>query len=742
MGLFSSKIEIVAKTTVQQVFDGQVIPKIAVNASTRNVMFGEEYVDSLMDNAINTIATKVNAGYLWAKDNYHYGLPTTQLVTDTAATTAVDEVLTTLYGVGHTKVYYHFGAMNAFHFAARTLIAAHGYNPATNILGSLSTTKGTDVYLVDVIPRIFQASYDYAVAEDVLDQYQLWGDVPNAGVTLDYPTGNPSPAVTLYSIIDPLTETLTSEVVDVYYQYLLNGVITNEKLTLSVTSFDPGDDYHQAMVIKTDGTKEYFSYRTGLGTYPEVDAVFNLAHEGGGTFLPWTHFRSNFTSLLKTPTEAYDIKTLYNKGVALTGDADAYRDSTKWCNYLGINYQSFGESVQEAENIDDVIQAMMIFGVKTTGTHAVEREYLFRYFESLYILEAAGVDYGMVGTTLGSSTRSLVIKDKLFSMSFAYRGISRAISTGSVATVGKYAVMGEGSYAKQISATEYVTVTIFGPTMRYNILGQYGTQAKMGTANCLIPVDRAILRQISLIKRQELLSRAMHIVINTYVEIDHPWYSQSWFKIVMIIIIIVVSFFFPPAGGGLAAAMAAGAGAVFYYLVTAVVVSFLIQLAVKAFIDVFGLEATMFAAIVMIAASYFAPTTMAYGATTWGEVMLSVATNMSQQVVQGFQDAIVNVQEQAAEFAMTAAEKMEKLDAAKTEYLSGTNFIDSLEFVKRTPAILWGESPSDLFARTVHSGNIGVTCYSANRDFVRNALKLPQAKETFATMAKNAELTA
>lgn len=715
MGLFSSKKKVVVNTTVQPVFSQVDLPNSPRTAVIDTTMFGGDVTAKLMDELQQTIGMRGTASWLWAKDHYHYGTPVSSLAGNGQATATVTEVLKGLHGQDIVLDYCFMGPYNSVHYAWVQLMQSYGYSPASNQLGTLSTQKGTPVYLVDLVPQYTQATLDFLTEMDELHWLNVYAPYANAGVTLSNPAGNPSATPTPYTILP--SGTLNSVVV--HYEYLKNGVITAESLVLSLPSELEDKDIHQARIVKGDGSVVYFAYEHGSGTYPSIDAQFEYDYADSGTYLPWVYFRYDFQNLATSALQ----------------DSEAYRDSHHYCRYIGMDYQSMADGIYADTDLSDVIQSMLIFGIRADATSVVESEYLFRYFAMLHT--AIGE------TSFGDSgTYAQLIQDKFFQMTFNFRSISRTQEIGNKAAPGKYGLPEVNgttvNYFHQIDATSYEKISIDFPSMRYRIQGKYGHSASLGQAELLVPLDRAVFKEMGLVKREELLARGLHFMCNTYQEIKTKWYQSSFFKILLIVaavVITVVSF------GGLSAVSAAlvafaaaSTAVILTTLAIAVIKMLVIQLAVKVFIDVAGLENSLFAAMLMVAASFFVPTTMAYS-TQIAQGMLAAGNNMIQQVGTGYGKELESIQKELAQFSADAQKQWEQLEEQRFKEFGLDSSLDALDFVTQQPAVVFGESSEAFFQRTVHSSNPGVHVITSTHDYVAQALTLPSQIDSMRNFA-------
>ena len=738
----STKTKKIVSTSVQPVYESHMIKNTVLDATIKAVLHNVDMPDTTAGSLIQSIGAKVNTGYLWAKNNYFSGVPQSRVVTSANASTELTTVFNTLYGVGHTVSYYVLQDINPIHYAWRTLVESYQYNPATNRIGTLTTSKGTPVYVKNIIPMITQASYDFAVEEDVLSLYDILGAAPNSGITVTNPTGDPSAVGTPYQV----DTVAASDYIKIEYEYLLLGVPTTESFNLTITSVNDGVDTHQARVVTAGGVANYFSYIDGTGTYPDVDAVLGFNNAEAGTFLPFLYLRWNFTNEARNADRAnkFDpsapitqgMTTAFAKpGRAIPADIDQYKDAVKWSKFIGVNFDSLCKSVNTNPNIEDVISSYLNFSCSLKAEYEVEREYLYRYFTTLYSSMANGVEYGTL--TSGGNFGQRII-DKRTSNDFSFSSISRTLVTGVVAEVGKYHTFGIGSYAKQISDTQYIVLTMTNPKLFYNVLGKRSAIPNDDQAH-RIPIDRSILRQIGLVQREELLSRSMVIVFNTYIEVDVKWYQQKWFKIVMTIVAVVLtiaSIVFPPL-----APLALAAWAIVYtliYILVMYIIMIVIQKVMEILIDALGLENTFLALAIIITVAVVMTATGngAGAATTVSQLTGAVLTQLPTMLASAYQETVAGMmeelQEDMEEFQEMAKRQEAEMKAKREEYGNNRNLIDGLEFVKKSPQVIWGESPDEFYYRSVHAGNMADVPYKAIKNYVKINTSIPTLKESLA----------
>lgn len=90
------------------------------------------------------------------------------------------------------------------------------------------------------------------------------------------------------------------------------------------------------------------------------------------------------------------------------------------------------------------------------------------------------------------------------------------------------------------------------------------------------------------------------------------------------------------------------------------------------------------------------------------------------------------LQDEMRDFSKIAEKQQEEMQAKREEYGNNRNLIDGLEFVKKSPQVIWGESPEFFYQRSVHNVNMSNVPYEAITNYVKVALTPPDIKTTLA----------
>lgn len=744
MGIFSSKKKVVVNVTVQQLFEDSAIPDSARQGLIAGIMDQTSLTDNMMEQLTSSIGIRANTGMSWAKRNdYFFGLPTATTKSNIDARNIVMNVIANNVGQAITPIYYTMAPMNSFHYAWTWLVNVHGYNALTNELVGLSNSTGKPCYLKDMIATYTKDSFDFMTETYDLGMVDQLGPPPNSGYT-------PSNPFTALSGIGPYNKQPTYEVssvavedyVTIKYEFEESpGVIVERGLTLSLSAVDLVTDFHQARYTKADGTQGFFTYQQGSGTYPIVDEVFSMEFDSLGTHYPWVYFRVNGTAVLEIQDE----------------NRKAAKDARRYADYLGVSWDMLNDKVEEDPDRADVQQSMLMFGVNPGDKDPNCIEYLFKHFQLLHANAIPAPDKadglgGRFNAFTSSPSQLHQVQDKFFKMTFQFSGITQNTVPGVIAAKGGYTSefkqmaqntqtyftnepngVGQGTvaplqpawiYRYQATDSNYIEVIVFGLRADYAVHKKKGFGAGANAPELLIPIDKEVLKTMSLRRKEQVLCQTLNFFVSTAIIIKTPWYASSVFRIIMIVVAVVITVL--SAGSAwqtIVAAATLGVTAlaltVLSYIVTALAISY----GVKLFVKTFGPRLGILAAIAAMA--YGAYSTA--GSATWGETLVSIGTNLASESSKAYQDMVTDIQQDFVDFQEQAKGMFD--DLAEAQEIAGLNGqyvgLEPLEMVYRVPEIRIGEDPDSLYNRTVHAGNIGAASFDLVENFVSYKLELP-----------------
>lgn len=737
MGLFSSKKKTTVHTSVMRIVDDQHLPESTKSAVLRGVLGNNGTIaEHLVDGMLSSAALKVDRMYRFAQTSSPYGLPHGSLITDIQGRDIVKTFLERQTGGSVVLDYYHFAPINNMHVGWQKLADDYGYLAGTNELLTLSAQKGTPVYLQDMV-----AFYcDETVAEAEPGTLDSFGRPATAGYTPERTAQLRFGLDQFLQVSDYQYDPASSiDYVRATYVFWLAGVKHTESVYLSLAGYDYEGDYYQVQFRRENdmGRARYFTYLNESGVYPELDKIFKINYGALGSYFPWTYCR-------------FDKQNL---GADMLHGTPAYKNTVKLCDFLDLDYQELCDNVHANPDVDDIEQAMMLFGVPANAESQVEKRYLFEYFNALYYADTApmqsiaDMEKGLTDYSFKDG-RSILIQDKLFKMTLGYSGLLKRKVAGKIGPVGSYD-SGTGTtqpsgpipiassyhyYRCQVSSVFYEEVQIVKPWMTYHIYGKYTFTASTGSAELLIPLDRAITDLVPLNQREDLFLRSLHMVFNSRVVTKTKWYQTGAFKIVMIVIAVVITIVTGGAGSfvaALATAAAAGVSALAITVVTLLLQSVLASYAFSLIAKELGPE---FALVLAIGAAIYGGISAyeagSFGASTTAQTMLKASTGLVKASSAEYQAELRTEYEgDLSEFKLFTDTANKELKEAQ-KLLDVGNLINPFEFIGEVPLMSLGEQPSDYFMRTVHAGNIGTAGIDAISSYVEMSLTLPDMNQT------------
>jgi len=729
MGLFSSKKKTKVHTEVQRMVEDSQLPESAKSAVIEYILKdGDKISNFLLNKMVDSVAVRAERMYAFAKKGkYYYGLPIATGISPIQGQTAVIQTLTNLHGQTVSTDYYRFGPLNSIHVGWQALVEEHGYSVDRNEITRLTIELGTPVYLEDMVAVYTPATVESADA-GTLD---VWGISPKAGYTPERPAMgyggiNALVSPTPYEV----DENTAQDYVRVHYVYTLLGELQRGTFNIPVIDSHPDEDgdYHHVR-YRVGGQVKYWRYLQGSGTYPAIDTIYNTDFSEMGTYFPWIYYRHDKQNRVSDRYQG----------------TEAFNSSVKLAKFIGVDYQAFGEAIHENPGIDDIEQAMTIMAVAANSSDEIDCKYLYEYFGLLYT-SSGGASQASLNTLMNwrgydnSNGRTISLRDREFHLVLQIGGITRTRYAGTVAKVGGYSGgLGDGYhiYRKQVARGFYDEIRVYDLETTYNIWGGKATSGKGESGNLLVPLDRSIASQFSLPEREVLYTRSLHNIFNTRVTTKTKWYQSGWFKWVMVIVAIVLTIVYPPGGAALWASIAA-MGTV--YLAMAVIATIVIQFAISAAVQLFaeavGAEWAMVVAVVLVA--YGGYQVLSKAGTVSVEAVKSATANMFVKMGTSIGKAAMSVHQQGQiqeynnelqQFELFKETQIAELEEIR-RMLDTKSLIDPFEFVAETPMIVWGESPQDLYGRTVHSGNIGVLTLDVPGSYVSNSLALPTFQHT------------
>lgn len=738
-GLFDSKKVTTVGTSVSRVIADNLLPDSIKTGVAKAIIENGDTTDYSLDQLTSSIGMRAERMYDWAANNYIYGLPSGAYKRPVDGEDQVDAILTAIENAAVEIDYSYYGPPNSLHIGWMQIIAQYGYNTQTNQLSVLSAIKGAPVYLEDMqvcVPSGSVGSYSAkALAQ--------WGTSPRAGQT---------PARVFSDLRGHSPVFLDPGAADDYIRFTyVWGSATNlqrESLTIALTDyFGIASDgfFHVKYIV--GGVIKYWRYKAGTGTYPTLDQVFNILYETNGTYFPFVYFRFN------NQADSTDINNA------------AYISSKKITKFLGINYASMADAINQNPDIGSVRQAMLMMAVPANTTNGLELKYLYDYFDAQKYLnpvdsqtplqQLTSVSVGMFNYAQDAYTSATAIRDNRFHMTLSNNGISKRRVAGTIGAIGSHT----GSYAtevetftaelndeqttsitvtntkhyyrRQISIGFYDEIVVNNLKLRYHVVAGYDSLGTATNPILLIPIDRSITNDYPLSEREVLYARSLHYVINSVSEQTVEWYQQGWFRDFLFIAAVVVTVSSLGVDGGAAIALATSlnisvVAAATLLIMANIAIGLVIGEVFKLFVKAIGADAAL--ALAVIAAVYGIKSAISNGSlqgAPWAKEMLQISSNLTKGISGVLAEDMVSLKQDYEAFYSYKSDAEKELEAAN-KLLEYKGYLE--------PMLLLGEEPQDFYNRTVHSGNVGVIGIGAISSYVENALELPKLRDEGLTL--------
>jgi hypothetical protein len=466
--------------------------------------------------------------------------------------------------------------------------------------------------------------------------------------------------------------------------------------------------------------------------------VHATAQTPAGSYFPFLGFRQDGVAEIADKTTA------------------SYQTSKRMAKYLGMDYDTVAEAIEENPDIDDVLQAMMVFAVPANTSDELERRYLFDYFESLFFerdtqwTQPRGpAAWDVIFNT--TSAQNTVIQDGRYKMAISDRGITKRRVAGTIGPVGSHDSASEiemipmefvdpegvssiqnvpqpvHHYRRQVTAGMYEEITVLGLRVQYRVSGQLAAAADEDDAILLVPIDRSLTQGWNLTDRERLYARSLHYVFCSIQAVKVKWYQTGLFQAVtffVAVVITVVSYgsTFEALVAAFASASAAAVTTVVLDLVVKLVLGMVAAEVFQQIAEAVGGPVAL--ALAVVAAVYSGVQAFQAGGlqgAPFAEGLLKIATGLAKGVGATIQEQLAQL---AGEFDSL---NLLKSDAEK-EFERANKLLENSNSL--SPFVIFGESPDDYYNRTVHSGNVGIHSIGAISSFVDNALRLPTLAQT------------
>lgn len=734
MGIFSSKEEHHVDTSVARMIPNDQLPDARKRLAIEALLGDTDLFEDFQSYAINGGFRNFERMYNYAKaGKYLYGLPNTKLLSSTSAKDSIQVAIESEKGYPVVLTYAHYLPANNVHIGWQTCYEQYGYNRQTNELKVLSQQIGHPVYLDNLVAhhRIVEG------AEPEVGSLQLFDgcDNPMAGYTPERPANNELSHLVTDDLW--LEGSDLTEAVEIRYVWEdTTGDLHRDSILIDLSGFDPDLEYYQARyTYKVDNQTRigYWHYKAGDGIHPDLDSHYDLTRSSPGTYFPFVLFYQ-YNESLTEPTKRAGL---------------AYRSTQSLLNKVGLDYQLVADSLEKSD-LQDAEQVAMIMGVPMNSEDPVELRYLHSFFQQVYLQVRDS-------TPTKDKQYSLSISDSDFRFNVSFRGITSRLKTGSVTSVGEVYRSDEsldtilapedatteltldrvsrGRQKKyyfhlQVSETVVQEICIDDPRFRYDIYRGEGVGGGADNDKMLIPLDYELCQKLSFLDREYLYHRSLHIIVNTRVTTKTKFYQTKAFGYLIMVVSIVMAI---PSGGQslnwakIVASFTTVEG--IKALVWKMFIKKLIMdLTFRVLVKIVGPENAMMLALMAVAAG-IANKAGLFGIEkgTTADMLLGMTTGLIEPANKEMAKLHSALMNDMVAFQQEVAEKTELLDEAN-DLLTPQNLLSPTSFVGPQPLMIFGESPDELYARTVESENPGVASFEILEKFVEHSLKLPEMR--------------
>ena len=751
MGLFGGYVTTVG-TAVSRVIEDKMLPNSVLTGLMKSIYSGDSNASNaayIIDEVMHSIGMKANRMYDYGKNKYPYGLPSGQVTNASFGKEEVQAVLDSLEGSSVLIDYCRYGAPNLLHQAWKYISEHSGYVSSTNRILSLEDpVMRPEVYLYDIeidVPKNYVQTINPMTVE-------LWGLPATAGRTASREVldGAMASTAAMSLIHESGVSVPTATIV---YEWGLNTwnppsgssdgyfamKYTKDKFTFPIPLVGQDKEYFHVK-YSVNGENKYFMYEHGSGGYPTLDAVHPSSAITTGTYFPFTYFRYNKI------TENKDTST------------EAYKAGKKMCDYLGMDFDTVCDAIDENPDIKDVEQAMLVMAVPADSRNPMELDYLWRFFDNwfsnspgqfrspqqLELLNLAGRD------VLDMSRNSIVIQDKRFKLAITNDGIFKTtvFQSGVPGTVtlefktheyfetifnratddyeDKERVINYHVYTRQKTESVAEQILVADLKTMYYIWNEYAFTGDEDDDTLLIPIDCALTDSYSLTKREKLYSRSLHYVFNSRVKTKLKWYQSVFFQMLLFIVAAVISIFTGPETMAAYGAVATTATSMIAYILVTAAMNFFISMAVtEAYTMVASALGADVAAVIAIVLAVLGMVDILRSGSISGapfaQDLLRASSGLVSATQRTLQEDFQDLLDGFNNYVEGMEETMQDLESYQDLLNAST---------RMNPYIIFGEKPDDFYNRTVHSGNIGVAGIAAITHYVDMALTLPKLNDT------------
>ena len=722
MGIFSSKLKTYVGTSVSRVSNASQF----ISSKKRGFITGfnrnQDTTEHTLNYLTNSHGFNAKRAFVYSDSTYIFGRPNDTIFSKSGSDAVVNVAIGNyLTGIGATTIYYSvYGLNNFYNKAYQFLVSNYSFNFDTSELGSLSTEKGTPVYLSGIAILIND-------------------EIP-------VPISNLNP-INLHTCTVERVSSITDIGLKIFYRYVqdIKGVPTliNESRTIS-TSFNflgvaNSSNYFCAAYKNNMNNLVFFNYKENTGI-SYLDAIHSTRYVVSGDYYPRVYFRWNYESGSKYQ---YSTEYLHSKEIA---------------KKIGLAYDQVVEAVHKIDadrtqaDLDKIISSIFMYALPADATEQIEIMYLFKHFEKWYnvvngtISNKSLSSFNSTLTSAELDEHVVVIEDARFKITVGMQGIWKRTVTGVFDSVGKYGTLKgkmlvdtyvEGGsstanifpwnvYRYQVEANQYIEYQVVGLECKYYIIDDYHSYSvytedvNNSTDLMYVPLDYTIVSSLNVFTQEELMYKAMHIFNNSVVVVKVKWYQRNgWataFKIGAIILALQ-GFTEALAFIDVMVAVASVSIAWAIEIISALVLdAVFLAVSVNVFVNTVGDDLAFLTAIFLMVNGAWQGNAFGFNLGSASE-LLSYSNSIFAEINKNISKEIKSIQEEYLSFEDKSNKELTEISSLLEDPLNSNAQMGKL---------LLAETPDMFFTKT-HQGNIGTKAYDLLHNFVDISLDLPRS---------------
>lgn len=707
MSIFSGETIYTVGTSATKIVDAK--PNIVKQSIIQSITAESEMVEGLIANVTGGFKAAGDRFFRYGRDSFTNGLPEGYLESSGAAQGTLEAFIEAQVGEPVVITEFIYSLPVGSYWALDELVTTYGLDPTTKIISNPPFTPPTSDPVTYVESRVAQDN-EIEIACKVVQG-------PDLEDTIEY------------------------------FNIVVSG--------LSRTTWY----YHISYYLESDTARTEIRTLVNPLDYPD-----NLDIQAEDSSLNTSPFYP-----------VVPIKT--NKVDTVNTSGDLATTSTKMLDIIGLSLEDVTDAINDEEanpGASDVDDAFITFAINLHATDKSSLKYLYAFFEEMgrnAVSTKESFDEWVVRSQLGAwlsepiPATSIDIKDAEFNTTITFNYVVERVVAGVIGDVGEVvsesvikpatghsigimSISYETSdiiFRKQISETEYTELTINGlmhTTYIYKgkyvrktieISAELDEQGNQVDNGFYIPLHKGAFDSLGAITKVDVYYEAVILIIYAINKQKLKWYQTGAFKAILVVIAIIWTIYSMGSDGGSALGSALGvaegtAAAYIAAIVQVAAIGYVSGIAIKALVDVLGIENTFILAVVAVVAAvvtYNAEIALSYLPSA--ETLLMTGTSLFQGVNEVVVDEIMDVQRELSDFLKDAAEWQEEIDEARD--LLGTEEYNPLMFVRAPLVYSVNESTESYYNRTVHTGNPGVLSLDAVGSFVDNLLMLPNTPQ-------------